>query len=499
MFLGIVGVAGYRLPAGAAGAYSISTIDVPASTLTVASGIDRLGRVVGYFTDASGTHGFLFENGAFSTITYPGAAWTAAYGVNIAGQIVGAYGPSELSGRHGFLRSGGMFSSIDVPGSSDTVARGLNSLGQIVGDYLGPDGSRRGFLLSGGNYGAIGSPDGGGSVARGINDAGQIVGAIGSGPGAKGFVMSAGSFARIQFPESGYTDVWGVNDLGDIVGQIDSPQTPFRGFRRSGDSYSVIELPETVPAWEGRGINDLGQIVGSFTDANGRTHGYLATPTALRLGPADPGASARPSNAPGALGTIGLQGPIGPAGPMGPAGPTGPAGPPGPPGPAGAPTSGDANAPKLATPLTSARFALQRAAESLQRAANQSCNVQKAVADINKATIDMSAAIDFMDRHPEVASIPAPPATRPDFTPPPRPAPQQNVMLERALTDLSSAFDSLARSPGGDLGGFRAKVNDGITLAAKDVLAGINAAIAGFRAAREGQARGPHEPCSPWP
>src|SRR5215467_3942239 len=135
----LAGISGYfagHPRARTASSYSVTPIDVPASTLTVACGIDMLGRVVGYFVDPAGTHGFLFSDGAFTTITFPGAVWTVAYGVNTAGQIVGGYGADPSSGRHGFLRTKGRFSSIDFPGSTDTVARGLNNRGQIVGDYL---------------------------------------------------------------------------------------------------------------------------------------------------------------------------------------------------------------------------------------------------------------------------------------------------------------------------------------------------------------------------
>ncbi len=106
-------------PLGAAAAFTIAVVDVPGSTLTAATGIDILGRIVRYFSDAGGTHGFLLANGAFSTIAYPGAAWTAACGVNTAGQVVGAYGPEATRGRHGFLLSAGQFSTLDVPGASE--------------------------------------------------------------------------------------------------------------------------------------------------------------------------------------------------------------------------------------------------------------------------------------------------------------------------------------------------------------------------------------------
>jgi hypothetical protein len=53
-------------------------------------------------------------------------------------------------------------------------------------------------------------------------------------------------------------------------------------------------------------------------------------------------------------------------------------------------------------------------------------------------------------------------------------------MLEATLTLLRVAFDSLADVRGGDLGGYRAKVNNDIAIAARDLITAINAANAGF-------------------
>ena len=457
-----------RLAVRAAGAYIVSTIDVPASSFTAACGIDILGRVVGYDVDGAGTHGFLLNNGAFSAIDIPGAAWTAAYGLNTAGQIVGAYGPNGSNGRHGFLRNGASFSSFDVPGSSDTVARSVNNRGQIVGDYLGPDGMRHGFLLSAGSYATIEFPESGGGAAGGINDAGEIAGVLGLGPAAQGFLFRAGAYSRIQFPGSNYTEVWGLNNVGDLVGQIDASHSPSRGFQRSSAGFDVIELPDTPFSWDARGINDLGQIVGAFTGADGKTHGYRATPTALRIG-SDPGATQFSSNSVPVV----IEGPVGPQGPVGPSGPPGPPG----------PSSSDGGMRGRGSPLSAngTRFFLARASDELLRAANQSSYVQKAIVDINVAINDINAAIAFAASHPTAAS-PTAPATRPNFTPPPRPAPERNVSLEMALNDLKNAFDAFAQVFGGDLGGLRAKTYSDIAAAANDVMAGMNAANAAFPA-----------------
>jgi uncharacterized membrane protein len=465
------------LPAGlhAASEYAIVAIDAPAGSLTVACGIDVRGGIVGYYANASGTHGFLYSDGDFVTITFPGTAWTAAYGINNSGQIVGAYGPNELRGRHGFLRSGGRFSSIDFPGSTDTVARGINSRGQIVGDYLAPDGSRRGFLLSGGNYQSLVLTEGIVSEANGINDRGQIAGVLGSGLAAKGVLIDSGSFAAVEFPNTNYTGIEGINDLGDIVGKIDSPKAPYRGFSRISGTFNLIDLGAYPASWEGRGINGLGQIVGSYTGSDGRTHGYLATPGALKTGPADPAANARASGPPGPQGQPGLQGPVGPAGPSGPPGP------PGPPGPSSVSNRGISEG----SSLNSVREAFERAADALLKAANQADYVQKAISDIDTALDDANAAMAFSKSHPDSSpAAPSPAATRPNFTATPPPAPLRNAMLYSALNSLRFAYDALLRTPGGDIGGFRTKINADIATAAAGLVQGINSYNAKYASPR---------------
>ena len=112
---------------------------------------------------------------------------------------------------------------------------------------------------------------------------------------------------------------------------------------------------------------------------------------------------------------------------------------------------------------------------------NQDDLVQKAVADTNLAIGDLSEAIAFITNHPEAATAPPPTATRPDFTAPPRPAPNRNAGLEIGLNNLRTALDALGRASGGDLGDFRTKANAHIAAAASDIIAAINAANDDFR------------------
>jgi probable HAF family extracellular repeat protein len=473
----------------AAGSYAVATIDVPGATATSATGIDILGRIVGFYVDGRGTHGFLFRDDTLSAIDYPGAPWTVACGINTAGQIVGAYGADGANGRHGFLLSDGRFSSLDVPGSSDTVARAINSRGQIVGDYLGADGIRRGFLLSGGNYSTIRISDDAGSV-EGINDAGQMAGRSGNGPLARGYLISSNASARVQFPGSAYAEAFGLNNIGDLVGQTDSPDAP-RGFRRTGNDYALIELPHAT-AWDARGINDLGEIVGTFTGDDGRTHGYRATPGSLQAGPVDtsgtrplitgtaPCPSCSPTIAP--PGAAGVAGPAGPAGPPGPPGPAGPPGPPGPEGPAG-PAGGRAGR-RPAPTLAAARNSLLQTIDAIGRAQNQSAYVKKALADTEQAVRDVTDAMVTLKGQATPPQRAGSAALALKFSPPPRPAPMRNVGLEIALGHLNKALDSLSRMPG-ELGGLRPKLTASISLPARELVDAMVAANVEFERERE--------------
>jgi len=136
-------------------------------------------------------------------------------------------------------------------------------------------------------------------------------------------------------------------------------------------------------------------------------------------------------------------------------------------------------------PLDEVRETLQRAGTSLSHAANQSCDVKNARAAIKAALDAVSASARYLSVHSDALRLPPlPPAVVPDFTAPPRPAPQRNAMLEDALKNLKTAFQNLSDAPGGDLGGYRDKGYEAIEEGAKDLMAGIKAANAAFRNGR---------------
>ena len=82
--------------------YNFTTLDVPGSTDTWASGINDSGQIVGGYFGADGTHGFLLDQGSYTTLDVPGARYTWATGINASGQIVGGYSDAA-GGQQGFL------------------------------------------------------------------------------------------------------------------------------------------------------------------------------------------------------------------------------------------------------------------------------------------------------------------------------------------------------------------------------------------------------------
>jgi uncharacterized membrane protein len=69
----------------------------------------------------------------------------------------------------------------------------------------------------------------------------------------------------------------GINDAGQIVGSFfgGTPQGTTHGFLNTGGVFTTIDPPGTSFT-EARGINDARQIVGRFLDATG-AHGFLLT------------------------------------------------------------------------------------------------------------------------------------------------------------------------------------------------------------------------------
>lgn len=287
--------------ASAAPAYSFINFDVPGSAgATVVSGINDAGQIVGYYSVGDrfhpGVQSFLREpDGSYTTLTgLAGCCFNVrAGGINNAGQVVGSDGK-------GFLRDpDGSYTALSGPAGTDSSgASGISNNGQIVGSYQSSSFSySRGYVRDpDGSYTTLTGPAGAFSTfAMDINSTGQIVGSFyrdgpisgtSSAPSIKQSFLrdpASGSYSIVSVPAgTNGTDVYGINDAGQIVGTYYGSGTS-QGFLRAADgAYIIVSDPAGPDSTSVYGINDTGQLVGSYTDGTG-THGFVATPAATAV------------------------------------------------------------------------------------------------------------------------------------------------------------------------------------------------------------------------
>jgi uncharacterized membrane protein len=249
--------------------------DVPGAGRTTHTAINNRGQTVGTYDDGTGPpfHGFLRDRrGRFTRFDVPGASNTLPLGVNDRGRVVGTY---EDSGRPNgvggsFVREpDGEITRIDFPGAFLTQVHGINNRGQMVGFYVDTGGTLHGFLKSKGSFRTIDVPGTTRSGALDINDRGEITGGYADAQGrTHGYRLRKGVFTTIDPP--GAVDVpgnpgfaatapFGINNRGQVVGQYADAEG-LHAYRLDGGVYRTID-PPAGPGTTAADINDRGQIV----------------------------------------------------------------------------------------------------------------------------------------------------------------------------------------------------------------------------------------------
>jgi probable HAF family extracellular repeat protein len=274
--------------------YAFTTLDVPNSTGTEAYGINDAGQIVGRYYDSNAhSHGFVFSNGVYTTVDVPGAFGTTVTDINNTGAIAGWYEDSNLSTEHGFIYSGGSYTYLSDPDPNNagkTEITGINDAGQVVGTWQDANTNNHGFLYSNGTYTPLNGPSNAGAMhPQGINNAGQVSGNYYVDPGTPqlgfhGFLYSGGSYVTLNEPlASGppfETIAKGINDAGQIGGSYIDSGFNNHGFLYDGGSKNYITIDDplasTQYAQQVSALNDAGDLVGYYVDSSGYSHGYLA-------------------------------------------------------------------------------------------------------------------------------------------------------------------------------------------------------------------------------
>jgi hypothetical protein len=262
--------------------YHITSFHVPGSVGTSGAAIDNGGDVVGQYTVLvhDSTVDFAYErlaDGRLLKINDPNSyrGTGDAGGINNTGTITGNYyiGAGIYSG---FLYKGGVFTDYQVAGNSTGIA-GVNDNGDFVGSYfLNP--SYYGFVNSGGQLTVINCPDALEPEPAAINNAGFITGSCKNRSGIwRGFVMnSKGAIvAELSYPGASWTIPSGINNRNVVVGYATADRD--YGFVFQNNKFTRFNIAGSRLT-AALGINDLGQITGTYEDQLGHSNAFIATP-----------------------------------------------------------------------------------------------------------------------------------------------------------------------------------------------------------------------------
>ena len=199
---------------------------------------------------------------------------------------------ADPEGEHWFTVDGGADGSFLYDGSihetfvgSGLTPTDINNKGVTVG-FIG-GGIDSGFVSTDGvTYTTLSDPLGvNGTIVSAINDAGVIVGTYyDSNFFAHGFYYD-GAFHTIDDPQTVFSqggtgeNVMGINNHGQIVGWF-TDKTGFasvKSFIYENGTFVTLDDPGIAGTTVADGINDSGQIVGSFKSGSSY-HGFLADP-----------------------------------------------------------------------------------------------------------------------------------------------------------------------------------------------------------------------------
>jgi hypothetical protein len=228
------------------------------------------------------------ESYNFTTIDVPDSLGTSVNG-NSTTTIVGGYSDQDEMG-HGFLLKKGVYTTIDVDNVPNVIAtdlNGVNANGEMTGTYILSTGTWAFFRSKDGVITTLEPPGSIRSQGGFINAQGQAVGAYRSADQKRhGFIWKNGFFTTINVPNDYPTwgsTLLGINDHGQVVGSYvdengdaNNSNVNRHGFLLSNGSYTTLDVPNSLFT-VAEGINNAGQIGGLYFDIDSNRHGFVLT------------------------------------------------------------------------------------------------------------------------------------------------------------------------------------------------------------------------------
>jgi hypothetical protein len=258
-------------------------------------GLNDGGKLAGFYGNGSVSNpnqGYVvdppYQQTNFRSYNYPNASDTQVTSLNDKKTVVGFYRDAKNNVR-GFVNVEGIWTNYRHPhglgeGKSVTELLGVNSSDLAVGFYTNASGVNEAFSLNlvTGKVHAIDPPGGTNAVATSIAGRGDIVGYFEKNSQLVGFLLRLGTFTEFTYPGATDTKFLGVTVYDQIVGSYVDSGGSTHGFLlteplKPSIAWQQVDEPNAVGTSVVSGINQSDDIAGYYVDSAGNTNGFFAT------------------------------------------------------------------------------------------------------------------------------------------------------------------------------------------------------------------------------
>ena len=276
-------VAAFGLQAGAppawAATYSLKPFTIRGATSVSAIAINDRGVAVGICgSPSSGYSGFQGSLGAVTNLPAlgSGASIPIPSAVNDAGTVVGSY--YSGSNLYGFVWQNGSYTNFFSEGLTGAYAFPPNvaSNGLITFNYYQGGGAFETYAGPQSNPANLNIGDF--AIAASVNSAFDIAGEYepfrGNSTTTAVFLATTRNVKTILPPGALASFGGFLNDQGAIAGTFRDAASQLHGFLYTGQAYIVFDTPTKPSAISVHGVDNVGRVVGVFSDYKGQ-HAFL--------------------------------------------------------------------------------------------------------------------------------------------------------------------------------------------------------------------------------
>jgi hypothetical protein len=275
--------------------YSFQTIDDPANPGTRILGINNQGKLVGSYGSGTGSDPYVglvvhppYQAKNFFKEIYPYAIDTVVTCLSNTKIIAGWY--EESGGQiFGFTESGNIFSSYKNPHTrglalQETEILGIMDQGLAVGFWQDDSGVDHAFELNltTAKFAGISPPGAVSAAATGINGKDDVVGwLINSDKQYEGWLLKGGHYTEFAYANGTQTKPSAINWSDDIVGSYVDAHGNTHGFvltdALTNPVWAQIDEPNATGYTAIGSVNNYHTLVGYYEDSTGAVNGFLAT------------------------------------------------------------------------------------------------------------------------------------------------------------------------------------------------------------------------------